>query len=171
MKTFLPSTSSGQGKLLRIWSRTKKTVVRKIIYFRSFQRMLLPPGQWSDSSVSRCLMAALLIFTSDPEAARSNNSKITTTLGLVVHAAGREPFSFLLHRREISVYLTGTSHMSHFWAGLQGKGCLIKSSRASTSPGVLNGFYIFYWLKKRVIHGKWKLHKIQISGSIHKVLL
>lgn len=31
---------------------------------------------------------SFLITISDPEAARSGNSKITTTLGLVVHAAG-----------------------------------------------------------------------------------
>lgn len=30
----------------------------------------------------------VLMTVSDPEAARSGNSKITTTLGLVVHAAG-----------------------------------------------------------------------------------
>lgn len=39
----------------------------------------------TDSSVS------LLFFGSDPEAARVSSSKITTTLGLVVHAAGTSP--------------------------------------------------------------------------------
>lgn len=80
--------------------------------------------------VSHCLMAALLIFTSDPEAARPSNSKITTTLGLVVHAAGRELFSFLLHSGRLSVYVTGTIHMNHSWAGLQGKGYLMKPPQA-----------------------------------------
>lgn len=36
------------------------------------------------------IMFAFLMTVSDPEAARSGNSKITTTLGLVVHAAGNE---------------------------------------------------------------------------------
>lgn len=33
-------------------------------------------------------LITVLMTVSDPEAARSGNSKITTTLGLVVHAAG-----------------------------------------------------------------------------------
>lgn len=84
-------------------------------------------------------MAALLIFTSDPEAARPSNSKITTTLGLVVHAAGREPFSFLLHSGRLSVYITGTIHMNHSWAGLQRRGYLMKSPHHKHKP-----WYTYY---------------------------
>ena len=55
-----------------------------------------------------------LFFTSDPETARPSNSKITTTLGLVVHAAGRfrlqwDPFLFC-H--------TGTIHRNLLEKGL-----------------------------------------------------
>lgn len=39
----------------------------------------------------RCIDSLLVFVCPDPEAARVASSKITTTLGLVVHAAGANP--------------------------------------------------------------------------------
>lgn len=52
-----------------------------------FRTQMHRHGFWNDEILS-VLCFFCLFFCTDPEAARAASSKITTTLGLVVHAAG-----------------------------------------------------------------------------------
>lgn len=152
--SFLLATSSGQGTLLSGRSG-RKPVVRKIISFKSFQRILPPLGQCSNSFYFTLFNGCHAYFYF-----RSRNSKAQQFQNHH-HAGSGRPCCRYAGTPFFSVCVTGTTHMNRTWAGLQGKGCFRKSSNTSTSPRVLsvrglqaqNGFYGFSKVEKKIFHG------------------